>query len=124
MGVRVDIKAAAQWFSGENKQLVFPVKDNAGLPVDVAAWTVEWAIMKRTGGAYLLSKETGAGITVEEGPEEIMNLFVVSIDDDEYDTLKTGVELYQELKRIDPGAKATLAYGFVTINKSGIPEPV
>jgi hypothetical protein len=121
MAIRVEVKPAHGWFKGERKQLAFPVKDADGVPVDITAWTLEWALMsKPTASTHLLSKETGAGITVEEGPEEIMNVALVNIAEDDLDAVRSGVELYQELKRTDVGQANVLAYGPVTLIPSGI----
>lgn len=117
MAVRVEVKATAGWFIGERKQLVFgPVKDVAGNVLDISAWTVQWALMKRPSATeYLLTKSSGAGIGVEG-----TDTFVVEIGADDLLAMRPNVELYQELKRIDAGNENVLAYGPVTLQLSGI----
>jgi hypothetical protein len=124
MAVKADIKAAANWFNLEKKQLAFVATNNAGEPEDVSTWQMRWALMKKPQAQpYLIEKDTATGgITVEEGPEGIDNLIVVTIMATEYDLVKPGVELYHELYRYDASAEGTLAFGFVTINKSGFIE--
>lgn len=125
MSIKVVVKETSGWFIGENKELAFPVTDAIGTPLDVSAWTIAWALMKRpSADDYLLFKQTGpgGGIRIEEGPEAVDNVIVVDIDDDDLVALRAGAEYYQELKRMDVGDEGVLAYGPVTLLLSGIPE--
>ena len=119
MAIKVTVKEAQTWFKNERKQLVFPVLDSAGAPVDVTLWAVTWALMKKAGAAeFIAEKDRNNGITVENGTEGQPNTFVVTIDEPDLNAARANVELYQELKRTD--VPNVLAYGPVTLLPSGI----
>lgn len=122
MAIKVTVKEAQGWFKGERKQLVFPVTDSTGAPLDARDWDLQWALMTRpTATTYLLTKESGgAEITVEDDPASpgAWNRIVVTINENDLDLVRAGVELYQELKRTDD--PNVLAYGPVTLMPSGL----
>lgn len=120
MAIKVVVREAQGWFKGERKQLIFPVLDAAGVPIDVSTWAMQWALMTRANATtHLVTKTTGAGIYVEDNADGIPNTVVVNIEPADLDAVRPNVELYQELKRTDADPNV-LAYGPVTVLQSGI----
>jgi hypothetical protein len=125
MALKVEIKPTANWFTNERKQLIFEVKTEAGVPVDVSAWSMTWTLKaKATATEAKLTKTTAnaAEIDVDQNDGGVSALVVVNIyaGDTAIGLLRGGVEYYHELKRTDPGSEGVLAFGPVTLNSSGI----
>lgn len=126
MGTQVKISAADGWYINEKKDIVFPVKAPDGAPIDVSTWKAKWVLQKNSKpvvppDAPLLEKTTDDDIDVEEGPEAVLNCFVVRVNADDTTDVRPNVELYQELKRTDVNEENVLAAGPVTLNPSAIP---
>lgn len=57
-----------EMFAGDSKVLQVLVLDEAGLPADITGATVRWQLAQKLAGPPLISKATGSGITVVDGP--------------------------------------------------------
>lgn len=99
--------------AGDDKILRFTIKDEAGVVVNIAGFTVEWKMFDRN-GVEILSKSTGAGsITLSDPANGVCDVTVDSADT----TALEGV-FKHELDGIDGSSnRATLAGGVVRIPK-------
>jgi hypothetical protein len=96
---------------------------------DITSWDLAFTVRRKLNSADppLIYKETGDGITLEGtfGGSPLQTVLVALEDTDTYDPdsspavlIKEGVYVYA-LKRLDAGAETVLAYGNLTIQRTG-----
>lgn len=69
-------------FVGEDKVLTFTAVNDAGAPVDITGWSLAWALRRDPGesGAALVSKTTGAGITITNPTAGVCTVTIAASD--------------------------------------------
>lgn len=107
-GARVD--PADNWLVGEDKELIFTVRNPAGVVVDATGWTCRYAMFRSqavVGDLALLTVNVvGAG-----------GVITVAVPAAATAGLRGGT--YEHvLRRLDPGAAAVLAYDSVTLGEA------
>lgn len=118
MAVEHNITADDQWFTGEDKSLVFTVYQSDGSTAeDITGWSLSWMLKRNKRDAdadALITKTTGDGIALTT-PES--GVCTVSVADTETEDLRGG-RYYHELKRTDAGSEAVLSYGSAQVQQS------
>lgn len=111
MAVERNITADDEWFTGEDKSLVFTIYQSDGTtPQDITSWSLSWMLKRRKSdldAAALLTKTTASGIALTTPADGIAT---VSIADTDTDAVSPGTG-YHELKRTDSGVETVLTYG-------------
>ena len=102
-------EADVSWFVGEDKTLRFTVYQADGETVqNITGWTLEWAVRRFLGSTdALLTKTTGSGISITDGPNGICEVSLARTDTD---TLGRG-GFYHALRRTNSGASTVLTFG-------------
>jgi hypothetical protein len=111
-------------FIGEDVELVFPVYNAEQTAIlDINGWALSFMVKRHLGdqdARALLVKSTDDGITIsgdwDADPEANEQVARVSIEDVDTDALVPGVYPY-ELKRMDPGFEAVIAFGVVPVKR-------
>jgi hypothetical protein len=102
------ITQSDHWFTGEDRTLRFSVVDADGLAQNISGWTLEWVLRERPWGTEaLISKTTGAGITITNAAGGVCE---VAIADDDTINLAPGAYVHT-LRRSNAGAETVLAFG-------------
>ena len=81
---------------------------------DIITWTLQCDIKSTGGGAAVISKTVGDGITITDGPNR---KFEISLADTDTDKL-VGPTYQWGAKRMDAGQEAGLAKGLITVGDS------
>jgi hypothetical protein len=120
MAVRQDIAPASDFFTGEDKDLVFTIYTTNAQTVaqDITGWTVSWMLKANktdADGSALLTKTTVSGIVLTTAASGILT---VSLTDTDIASLKGGVLYFHELKRTTDGQETVLSYGAFTLNQA------
>lgn len=103
MSVERDITADDGFFVGEDKALVFTVKDAVGAVANITAWTLRFELASEKFGTEILAK---SAILTSPGTG------VATVELDSTDTIDlTPGTYYYTFRRIDAGSRAELAYG-------------
>lgn len=111
-------ETALTLFIGTDHQFVFTILDDEeATAIDISGWTLSFMVKRKVthpDGAALLTKTTSGGIlitgTYDPDPSQSTQVAQVSIADTDTDPLTAGDRVW-ELKRMDAGAEAVLAYG-------------
>lgn len=116
------------WMTGEDKSLVYTIyvagttraQIDAGTatPQDISGWTLSFKLKARLedpDASALISKITGAGITLTTPASGVAT---VALTDTDTDTLGEGKTYYHELKRTGDGVEAILSQGQVNLRQS------
>ncbi len=103
------------WFIGEDRTLRFSVTDAVGLPLSISGWTLEWVLRERPWGAQaLVTKTTGAGITITDAPNGVCE---VALADDDTIALAPGA-YFHTLRRTNAGFETVLAFGDAVLQQA------
>jgi hypothetical protein len=96
------------WFIGETKTFEFTIRDEDKNLANIAGWTLLWALRVDEGEETpLISKTTGDGITITDGPNGICQVKV-----DATDTVALGEgDFAHALMRTDTDAETILSFG-------------
>lgn len=81
---------------------------------DISGWTLQCDVKSTGGGAAIISKTTGDGITITDGPNRI---FEIALSDTDTEKL-AGSEYKWGVKRMDADQEAGLAKGLITMGDS------
>lgn len=110
-----DIKAEDEFFVGDDFPIDYYVTDNGdrvtGTAVPITGWALEWVMRYRPGEAALLTKTTGAGITITDGAAGICQ---VVVSDTDTDNMPSG-KYWIALRRTDAGNERTISSGYATL---------
>lgn len=108
---RSDIVAGDNWFIGEDQPFVYQVKDDAATPrpIDLTGQTILFEVSTTRSGDSIFITTT----TVTNGAQGIVEWIVASADTI---GLPGDVTYWYTLRRVDPGARAELAWGSVVLN--------
>jgi hypothetical protein len=121
MARQQNINAAAQYFTGEDKALVFTIYQSDEVTAqNITGWTLSWMVKAaRTDedSAALLTKTTASGITLTT---PLSGICTVTITDDDLNDsdLEAGTTYHHELKRTNDGFETVLAYGTFLLNQA------
>lgn len=119
MATDVTIGGSGELFADEDKQLVLEVLDSAGVPVNIAGWTIilDVRLKDNSPGAALLSKTAAVSGTYDAVRVTNTQRATVTLTDDEThqfvgSNLPTGAKTYRHSwKRTDSGAETVLCRG-------------
>lgn len=103
MSVEANITEEARFFTGEDKSLVFTVRDGNGRLMNITGWSLEWKLATALAGEPILIL-TGS---ITDGPIGRCKVIVPAGDTTD---LLPGTYFY-DLRRVDLGSYAELAYG-------------
>lgn len=108
MSVEAPIPISDNFFIGEDRVLEFTVVDENDAAVDITSYALEWVLRRKRGSPSAdITKTTGSGITITDGPNGVCE---VAIDDT--DTLTLSPEQYfHTLRRTDDGLETVLSFG-------------
>ncbi len=109
MSTERDITATDGYFVGEDKALVFTVKDAVGAAANITGWTIRFELsdLNDQFGHEILTKTA----TLTSPGSGICTVIVASDDTIE---LEPGT-YYYTLRRTDAGARTELAYGSLVL---------
>lgn len=123
MAEKARIRSSDDWFIGQDTDLKFHVKDENGVPVNVAAFTLSWMLKVTVDDLdvdALVTLTSGSGIaitgTYNVDPDVNTQRVIVSIADTDTDDLDAG-RYQHELKRTDAGFETVLAYGSAVLKR-------
>lgn len=118
MAIQSNITASDEWYTGEDKQLVFTIYQSDGTTAqDVTGWALSWRLKKRAtdaDSASILTKTTVSGIALTTPASGIVT---VTVDDTDTDSLAPQT-YYHELKRTTAGNETVLAYGTALLKQA------
>lgn len=112
MATQTDIAASEHWFLGEDKTLQFTVVDSVGAAQNITGWALEWVLRRGEGLTALLTKTTGAGITLTTPASGICTVTIADTDTDDFEP----GGYWHTLRRTDAGTETVLAFGNVVLN--------
>lgn len=99
-------KTNFSWREGEAATLTF----TPTAATDITGWTLRLTVRAQWNGADVWTKTIGDGLTVVSASTGVIRAEFTSADTDGAE----GIYLY-DLKRLDSGAEAVLAYGAIEI---------
>jgi hypothetical protein len=118
MAIEANIGVSADWFTGEDKSLVFTVNQSDGSTAqDITGWSLSWMLKRAVADAdadALITKTTGSGIALTTPASGICT---VTIDDTDTDSLEPGT-FRHELKRTGAGVETILSYGTAVLKRA------
>lgn len=118
MALRDDITADDDFYTGEDKSLVFTVYQSDGTTAqNITGWTLSymWKLRPTDADASaVLTKTTTAGIVLTT---PVSGICTVTIDDTDTDSL-TPQTYYHELKRTNSGSETVLTTGTVLLQRA------
>lgn len=103
MAVRVDITEDDDFFVGEDKSLIFTVKDAADVLQNITGWTIEWNLSHEEGSPSILMKT--ATLTTP-----LSGVCTVTVLDTDIDLFAPD-KYWHILKRMNAGNETVLSYG-------------
>lgn len=108
MSTRADITAADGWFNGEDKTFVYTITNkNTSLPQDITGWTIQFKVSATIHGDAMFT--LNAALTTPSAG--VCSIFVAS----SYTLNITPGTYYYDLRKLDTGSRAILAYGTAEI---------
>jgi len=116
----IGAQADFEMHSGDHRDLVVTVKDEAGALVDISGATMRWHLSKldssgsRPGpkGAALVQKSVGSGIVLTTPASGVATVSLLPAD-----TASLAGEFYHELEMVLGGKTSTVLFGKVTVLK-------
>lgn len=108
MGAQADIPYGKGWFKDEDKIIIFYVRDDDDVEVDITGWSLEWTLKtSATAGFAAITKTVGSGITIVDGEGGQANVTISASDTDDL----APATYHHSLRRTDAGFEQTLASG-------------
>lgn len=118
MALEANIPDTSDWFTGEDKALVFTIyESDETTPQDITGWTVSWRLKRRQSdadSAALLTKTVGSGIALTT---PLSGVLTVSIADTDTDAILAG-SYFHELKRTTDGSETVLSFGSAVLKQA------
>lgn len=118
MAIEANIPDASDWFTGEDKALVFTIyESDETTPQDITGWTVSWRLKRRQSdadSAALLTKTVGGGISLTT---PLSGVLTVSVADTDTDAILAG-SYFHELKRTTDGSETVLSFGSAVLKQA------
>lgn len=112
MAIEAPISQSADFFTGEDKSLIFTVYQADGTTVqNITGWALSWMVKKRRTDAdadALITKTTSSGIALTT---PLSGICTVTVTDADVANIRGGELYYHELKRTTDGAETVLSYG-------------
>jgi hypothetical protein len=93
------------WFTGEDQNLEFDIRDDGGQQVDITLWTIEFRMAEAQGEAAFLTRNASQVLAAR---------CRVDINDTDTSALAP-TKYFYALSRTDPGFNQVLAYGDVLL---------
>jgi hypothetical protein len=113
-----NITGGDEWFTGEDKSLVFTVYQSDGSTAqDITGWSLSWMLKRHPAeadNAALITKTTSSGIALTT---PLSGVCTVSIEDTDTDGLEPGTYRH-ELKRTGGGVETILSYGTAVLRQA------
>ena len=98
--------------AGDDQDLAFTVKDEAGSAVDITGFTIAWRLATHVTAPMLVSKATGGGITITDAVQGEFTVALAAAD-----TAGLAGVYYHEAELTDGGGDiSTIATGHVTLH--------
>ena len=117
--VVADITVEDAWITGEDRTIIFDVKQSDGVtPQTMTGWALTWELKVSATGATSLSKTTASGIAIGNGVGTD-DRATVTIAKANTSALDEGTYFHQ-LRRTDSGSALVLAYGTAFLKETGI----
>lgn len=101
MSVSSPIQIKDNWFTGEDQNIDWDIRDPSGAQVDVTGWSVQFRMASTQGGASVLTKST----------TQILDARVRAAIAAADTTGLTAGKYWYALSRIDAGSNQVLAFG-------------
>jgi hypothetical protein len=112
MSTRADITAAMGFFAGEDKAIIFTIRDADGGVMNITGWAIQFRMAATLGGTPLVTR-FASPTTPASG---ICTVQIPSSDTINLDSPPDPDSLYwYDLRRTDVGSRAELAYGTVDL---------
>lgn len=123
MAIKQDINQSPDYFTGEDKDLVFTIYTSDARTArtaaqDITGWTLSWMVKANRfdpDSAALIEKTTSDDIALTTPASGVCT---VTVRDTDVNTLTGEVRYYHELKRTTSGAETVLAYGKFTLSQA------
>lgn len=119
MATQANIGTNDDFFTGEDKSLVFTVTQADGsTPQNITGWTLSWMLKRNLGdadAAALITKTTAGGAIALTTP--LSGICTVTIEDVDTDALTPGTYRH-ELKRTNAGTETVLSYGTCVLKQA------
>src|SRR6187402_348148 len=103
MAIEQPITADADYFTGEDKALIFTIEDADGAAQNIAGWTISWMVKHRktdSDAQALITKTTANDIALTTPASGICT---VTVTDTDVASIAGGTLYFHELKRTDAG---------------------
>ncbi len=106
------IEAIDKWFIGADQVFEFTVDDGTdppgATPVNISAYALEWVLRQdRDSAAAIITKTTGSGIVITDGPNGKCQVTVAAADTL---AIKPGI-YFHTLRRTGAGTAVPLSFG-------------
>jgi hypothetical protein len=112
MSTRADVTAAMGFFAGEDKSLIFTIRDADGGTMNITGWTIQFRFAASLGGTPLFTRP--ASLTTPSSG--ICTVLIPSTDTVDLDVPPDpDKSFWYDLRRTDVGSRAELAYGTVDL---------
>lgn len=119
MATQANIGTDDDFFTGEDKSLVFTVTQADGTtPQNITGWALSWMLKRNAGdadAAALITKSTVAGSIALTTP--LSGVCTVTVEDTDTDALSPGTYRH-ELKRTTAGVETVLSYGSCVLKQA------
>lgn len=110
MSTRADITVADGFFRAEDKNFIFTINQIDGVtPMNIAGWTMQFRVSSTELGGPATIVKTAALTTPALG------ICTVTLDSADTFAIDEDVVYWYDLRRVDVGARAELAYGLFNI---------
>ena len=120
MGLEQPISSSDNFFVGEDKTIVFDVKDTDGVSaLTMTGWALTWELKASAGGVISITKTTAAATIVLSNKYGTNDRASVTILDTDTEAIAAG-SYYHHLRRTDAGYEQILAFGDVSLRESGL----
>lgn len=107
-----------EYFTGEDKALLFSITDASDDPQDITGWAISWMVKRRKthpDADAIVVKTVGSGITLTSPTTGVLS---ITVSDTDVAAIVGGNLYYHELKRTDAGFETVLSQGQFVLNQA------
>lgn len=108
-----------QYFTGEDKSIVFTITQANGTAQNITGWSLSWLVKRYATdpdvSAFITKTTAGGGIVLTT---PLSGICTITVTDDDVANISGGRSYVHELKRIDAGAETVLSYGPFKLQQS------
>lgn len=114
------VSAAAGYFTGEDKRILFTIyQADETTPQDISGWVLSWMVKRRKTDAdddAIITKTTSGGGIALTTP--VSGVCTVTLTDTDIESIRGEYLYFHELKRTDAGFETVLSYGQFMLNQA------